>query len=110
MMSGLELVSEERTEDDHRSRDPGVSHLCPFLDRRDAIAERIEMLQRVRYFDRSKAVRVGLHHRDDGNSGMSLERRGITHERAQIHFHPGATQHCPLSSWPGSIAVTRPIY
>src|SRR4029079_18378478 len=67
------------------------------------------MLERMSDLLCAESVGISLDHRYQRNTCAAEKRSGVTHERAQIDFHPGATQHCPLRQKPGKIAVTRPI-
>ena len=93
--SGVELLREQRIEDEDRSVDPRVAKLLALVDRRDAEAPGLERQQRVRDTHGAEPVGIGLHHRQQRNSRGAREAFSVTHQRAEVDFDPGA-RHQPL--------------
>jgi len=87
----VEQLRAGRHEDENRPRDPGGAELRAFLDRRDAVAPRVQRFQCPGYSDGSDPVGVGF---DDGEEPCA---RGVCHsagvfdEGSQVHFNPGSS-------------------
>ena len=85
----VEQLCPRRHEDENRPGDAGRTQLGTFVDRSDAVAPGIELLEGLRYENGSDPVRISLDDREEPSACYLCYRSGVVDEGFHVHFHPG---------------------
>src|ERR1044072_8901798 len=95
----LQIVLQQRREDDNRFSDPRLTQLLPLIDTRNAISPRLQRLERTHDLPDAEAVCVGLYHWQQRNSGATRDGSRVSLDRTGVDLQPRAGQrkaHYPL--------------